>query len=275
MQIRRIRQPLDFSRRVPWGVAVILTVTILLSIGAAVTDRHVGSVFEMLSLFPQMVWKGQVWRLFTWAFVETSFINLIFGCLALYWLGGDLAREWGSRRFLMVFGGTAIFAGVVTSLVALLDHGLMMQAYLGGISFAAALTVAWGLWFPDRQILIFFIIPMRGYVIAWFTIVATIGYAIYSGWERHFPTLFTEAAMLVYVYSRNIRQRILGLRLAVTKRQLQSLQKDKAKKRAKSVAYLRVVESHDDDSPDLPPEVDRKLDELLRGRGKRDRSMDN
>jgi Rhomboid family len=68
------------------------------SLLVAVASRHRESLFELLSLAP--VWQGQVWRFATWTFIESSPIAPLFGALFLYWFGGDLANEMGSRRFL-------------------------------------------------------------------------------------------------------------------------------------------------------------------------------
>jgi membrane associated rhomboid family serine protease len=275
------RAPVDFSfgGRIPWAVGLLLAITVGLSLLTAFGDRHAGSIFELTALVPDAVWRGQVWRLATWAFIEPSPLSLIFGCLFLYWFGGDLAREWGSPRFLRVFAGIVLTSAIATCLIARIDHGVLGSMYLGGWATGVALTVAWGLWFPDRVIRIYFVIPIRGYVIAWLTIAGTIVFAVYSGWERYVPELTAEGAILAWLFRRTILSRFRKVQGAMAAsreaRKREAVKHERAKKRAASVSYLRLVESHDDNPPSLPPEVDAKLEELLRGRSKRDRSQDN
>ncbi len=279
MNPRRIPAHLSFGGRIPWGVGLVLAVTVAMSLLVAFGDRHVGSLFQATALVPEAVWRGQVWRLVTWAFIEPGALALVFGCLFLYWFGGELAREWGSRRFLRVYAGIVLVPAIVTCLVARIDSAVLASTYLGGWASSVALMVAWGLWFPDRVMRIWFVIPIRGYVLAWLTVAITVVLAIYSGWERYLPELAAEGAMLGWLFRRSIFSRFAKVRRTMEAsqeaRRREAVQRDRAKKRASSVAYLRLVESHDDAPPELPPEVDAKLDELLRGRAKRDRNEDD
>jgi len=211
--------------------------------------------------------------------VEPSPLKLIFSCLFLYWFGSELALDWGARRFLSVYAGIALTASIATCLIACVDGAVFTSSYLGGWAMGSAVTVAWGLWFPDRVIRIWFIIPIRGYVLAWLTVAFTVVYAVYYGWEHFLPELSAEAATLAWLYRGMFlvrwRKARAGMAAGREARRREAAKRDRAKKRAQSVAYLRVVESHDDDPPDLPPELDGKLDELLRGRGAKNRRQDN
>jgi membrane associated rhomboid family serine protease len=275
----RWQSPFSFGGRVPWGVGAVIVATAAVSLLAAFGDRHAGSIFELAALVPAAVWRGQVWRLVTWAVIEPSPLSLLFACLFLYWFGGDLARGWGSRRFLFVYAGVAIVAASVTCLVARFDPAVLEQTYLGGWATGCAMSVAWGLTYPDRVIRIWFILPLRGYVLAWLTVGITVVYAIYSGWERFVPELAAEGSILAWLFRARLAARWARTKRSIEARREEQVrearQRDRAKKRAASVSYLRLVESKDDEPPALPPEVDARLEELLRARAKRDRSHDN
>ena len=92
------RGGLTFGGRIPWSVGLLLVLTIVCSVIGATSSRHGPPIFELGALVPSEVWRGQVWRLATWSFLEDSVLGLIFGCIGLYWLGRDLAREWGERE---------------------------------------------------------------------------------------------------------------------------------------------------------------------------------
>lgn len=271
----RLPEPLSFGGRVPRVIGLLIVVTVTLSILIAFGDRHAGPIFQATALIPRAVWSGQIWRLATWAFVEPSPIGLIFGCLFLYWFGGDLVRAWDSPRFLRLYTWIIFASSIATCLIALVDPGVMNAPYLGGWSTAAGLTVAWGLWFPDRVVRIYFVLPLRGVVFAWLTVAITVLFAIYQGWERYVPELCAEAATFAWLYQGVFMERWRKARADRGKRRREAAQRDRVKKRAKSAAHLRLIEANDDAPPDLPPEVDQKLDDILRGRSKRDRSFDN
>jgi membrane associated rhomboid family serine protease len=267
-------EQLSFGGRVPRAVGLVLVLTVALSLVVAFGDRHAGSLFDRVSLEPAAVWRGEAWRVVTWAFVEPQPLRLIFGCYFLYWFGGDLGREWGSARFLRVFGALVLVPAIAICFVALADVYVMRAAYLGGLATGAGLTVAWGLWFPDRVVRLFLILPIRGIVLSWLTVAITFVYAVYAGWETVLPELVAEGAMLSWIYGDMFTSRWRKLRSGIDERRREATMRDRAEKRKKSEATLREFESLDD-AIDLPPEVDRKLEELLRGRSKRDRSFDN
>jgi membrane associated rhomboid family serine protease len=261
---QRIQDRLTFGGRLPWAIGLLLSLVVGLSLLVAFGDRHAGSVFELTALAPSQVWHGQVWRLATWPFIEPGPLALIFTCLFIYWFGRDLAEEWGSRRFLLVFGGVMLAAAVATCLIALVDASVMPQTYLGGWALTTAMVVAWGLWFPTRVVRIYFILPITGFWLAWLTIAITVVYAVYAGWEGFLPELTGEAGILAWLFRRSLAARWGAARRSIVD---QRRKVDRQRRLARSKAALRVVASHDDD--ELPPEIEGQLRDIFRkGKGK-------
>ncbi|HSO38955.1 MAG TPA: rhomboid family intramembrane serine protease [Labilithrix sp.] len=252
-----------FGGRVPGGVGIILAVTLVASLAAAFGSRTWVELFDLGSLVPERVLHGEIWRLLTWSLLETNPIGLLFTCLFLYWFGRDLAKEWGSRRFFLVYFGIALLASSGTCMLALLDGNLRGQHYLGSLALAEAMTVAWGLWFPHRIIRIYFVIPIKGIVLAWGTVALTVAYAVYYGWEHLLPNLLAEGSMLAWLYRAPAvarwrtwqRARVLGER----QRQV----REKSARRTATVRVLHQLEEHDDDLPPLTPEMEGKLGQIL------------
>jgi len=254
---------MSFGGRLPWAIGLVLSLIVGLSLVVAFGDRHAGSFFELASLAPADVWRGQVWRLVTWPFIEPGPIALIFACLFVWWFGKDLADEWGSRRFLTVFGGVVLAAAVGTCLVAQADPAVMDHSYLGGWALTTAMVVAWGLWFPTRVVRIYFVLPITGYWLAWLTIAVTVIFAVYSGWEGFLPELFAEGSILAWLFRRSLLARWSAARAGFEARRRQAR---RAQQRARSTASLRLVEVHEDD--ELPPEIEGKLRDIFEGKQK-------
>jgi membrane associated rhomboid family serine protease len=247
---KRWQQNFSFGGRLPWAVGLLLSATLALSLAVAFGDRHAGGLFDLVALVPAKIWRLQLWRVVTWSFVEPTPLGLIFGCLFLYWFGADLAGEWGSVRFLRVFGSVMLVAAGATCLVAQVDPPILDYPYLGTWALTTALVVAWGLWFPDRVVRLYFVLPIRGWWLAWFTVAITVIYAIYKGWDHYLPELLSEASILAWMF----RKSILG-RWKKTQRKFDSQRRESdrvktMRKRGRVVVdYLRAVD---------PPDSDRK-----------------
>lgn len=254
---------MTFGGRVPWSVGALLAVTVITSLIVAMGNRHISPLFELGSLVPDRVLHGEVWRLLSWAFIEPSPLSLLFACLLLYWFGRDLAGAWGPRRFLQVYLGIALLAALGTCLIALVDTPILGQPYVGSWPLAEAITVAWGLWFPDRIIRIYFVIPIRGIIVAWGTVALTVLFAIYSGWDRYVPNLLAEGAMLAWLYRRPAVSGWSSWRRSRQRAARASRGRTKEAQRMATVHVLRKIEEHDDDPAPLSPELESKLTDII------------
>jgi membrane associated rhomboid family serine protease len=198
---------MSFGGRIPWAVGLLITITVVLSLFTAFGSRHAAPLFEWMSLRPAAVWRGQLWRLVTWPFIEPSPWGLVFACLALYWFGVPLAQRWGSRRFLSGFMGTMLIAAAGTCLIALVDLEVMVSTHLGSWAMTTALVVAWGLTYPDSIVRIYFVLPIRGFWFAWGTVALTVIYCAYTGWAGFLPELVGEGIVLAWFYRGRLARR--------------------------------------------------------------------
>ena len=163
-----------FARRMPRLLVAWVGLVLITTLAVAIDLRHGGELYARLWLAPDRVWRGEVWRLVTWIFVEGGPESLIFGCLAIYAFGGDLLEVWGERRFVRRLGGIALGTGVGTALVAPLVPGAAYHGYFGAGALGDALLIAWGLAFPTRQVRIWMVLPIDGRTLA-------IGLALVTG----------------------------------------------------------------------------------------------
>jgi membrane associated rhomboid family serine protease len=221
-----------FGGRVPAAVGAIIAATVLVSLVGAIGGQADLPLRSLLLLQPRLVLSGQIWRLVTWVFVETNPFGLLFGCLTLYWFGRDLYFTWGERRFVATYFGFGVFAAVVATVLA-----LMFPAHLGGMVWAGmwpvlgALIVAWALYFPERQILLFFALPVSGSALLYVTLGGTVLYAVFDGFHQYVPHLAAELGMLAWARSPSTGKFFERLRMRAYERNL--------KRRAK---HLKVVD---------------------------------
>ena len=124
------------------------------------------SLVNLLAFSPAHILKGQVWRLFTFILIPNSS-----GLLALvffyfyYFIGKTLEDRWGTARFNLYF-----FSGVILTVV----YGFILYA-VTGVSYGVyaeyiylSMFFSFATLFPDMQVLLFFIIPIK---MKWLAIV--------------------------------------------------------------------------------------------------------
>ncbi len=133
-----------------------------------------------LTLEPYYIFKGQVWRLISWIIIppDTSFIWAIIMFMLYYQLGSSLENTWGSFRFnVYIFGGmlfTIIGAFITYAIYGpTVPIGQFISTYYINLSIFLAFSTC----FPDMQVLLYFIIPVK---MKWMSIfyLIIVGYSI-------------------------------------------------------------------------------------------------
>src|SRR5947199_5911931 len=115
---------------------------------------------SMLMLDPVRIRHGEVWRLITYIFIlqTQSPLWVIFALWFLWWVGEGLERAWGSFRLTLYF------------LVGML--GTTAAAFFFGSNFSnsmllMSLFLAFAHFYPEENIYILFILPVRIKWLAW------------------------------------------------------------------------------------------------------------
>ncbi|MEQ1868819.1 MAG: rhomboid family intramembrane serine protease [Vicinamibacterales bacterium] len=105
-----------------------------------------------------------IWQVATYMFLHGGLLHLLFNMLALWMFGTELERIWGTRYFLKYYFACGIGAAVLTVLFALLPLsaavGLRYAPIIGASGAIYGLLLAYGLYFPDRPILLYMVFPI-------------------------------------------------------------------------------------------------------------------
>lgn len=113
-----------------------------------------------LGLVPDMVVNGlYVWQPVTYMFVHVEFFHILFNMLAVWMLGVELERLWGTRIFVRYYFLTGIGAGLTTLAVGFLSQSVWMAVTIGASGAVYGLLLAYAMYYPDRPML-FFPIPI-------------------------------------------------------------------------------------------------------------------
>lgn len=164
-----------------------------LSVGAALLFVlfHIdpsNAVYRALCFDLGQIRQGQVWRLLTYILIPTSldFFSLAISLYLYYVLGRELERSWGTFRFNLFY-----FSGVL-----IMDAAALILGVNASVSYLnLSLFLAYATKYPNHQIWLSFIIPIKMKLLAWL-------YFAYTAFQLitlPFPTnLFPLFAILNY-----------------------------------------------------------------------------
>lgn len=104
-----------------------------------------------------------LWQLVTYLFLHGGFFHILFNLFALWMFGSDLERLWGGRQFLFYF----FLCGVGAACFDVLVQPSSLSITIGNSGAIYGILLAFGLLFPDRPILLWFVIPIKA---KWFVL---------------------------------------------------------------------------------------------------------
>ena len=133
------------------NLMLYITVTML---AVFLMDAFMGIGISPLIGFDRgLVLQGQIWRVITFIFLPPSARSLFFLFMLYfyYFIGNSLEKTWGSFQFTVYY-----LFGVAGTIIAGFIAGSAGNMYLN-----MSLFFAFAQLFPDHQVLLFFIIPVK------------------------------------------------------------------------------------------------------------------
>lgn len=137
-----------------------------------------------LSLLWPAVLQGQVWRLLTFIFVPdgvSSPLLLLITLYFYYFIGHSLENHWGDFKFNVYY-----LFGMIGAIVAAALTGYGSAYYLN-----LSLFFAFAMLYPDLQVLLFFIIPVKVKWMAWLSAAMCAFGFLTGGWAARASIVFS------------------------------------------------------------------------------------
>ena len=153
---------------------------------------------EMLLLDPHLVFRGEAWRLITFVFIppEASPIWILFALYFMWLFGTALEAEWGAFRYNLFY-----LLGMLGTTAA----AFVMREPMGNSALNMTIFLAFATLFPNFQILLFFILPVKVKWLAWIA-AATMLYGILVGDGAERVATVVAAANYLLFFSGALRQ---------------------------------------------------------------------
>ena len=143
-----------------------------------------------LLLDPEAIRQGQFWRAVTFLFVPPMMgpIWMVFWLYLLYQYSIALEHEWGEFRFCLFY-----LIGALATIIAALG---IVHTTLSNIPLNTTLFLAFVTLFPDFELLLFFIIPVKVKYLAYVTWAGVLYFVIFGSFVTR---VAIAASLLNYV----------------------------------------------------------------------------
>ena len=155
-----------------FGISNLMLYIAIGNVAIGLIDEFSGaSLSAALMFWRPLILRGEIWRLITFIFVPitgdfgilgftisgTSLFTTVLSAYFYYWIGSTLEREWGTARFNCFF-----FFGVFLNIIYGMIFGLATISYVN-----LSMFFAFAVLYPDAQVLLMFILPMKIKWLAW------------------------------------------------------------------------------------------------------------
>lgn len=224
-----------------------------------------GALLELIALNPARVMQGQIYRLITWVVIPPPNGNIFFVVLMLFFyysIGKTLEYAWGDFRYTVYILSGILFTdiGMMLTYAVMKAAGqaeLMNLYYEYGLYGAStyylcmSMFLAYAFMYPDRQVLFFFIIPVKvkwmGYLDIIYLIVEILNYGL-----AHYYSGMVTVIMSVLNF-------IIFYLMCKNSRRMTHAQKKRKKSYRREVRQTQILTRHkcticgqtEEDNPDL------------------------
>ena len=150
----------------PGGITPAVKILIIINVVVFVLNMIVGDAMTLrLGFSPQAVIEQfAIWQPFTYMFLHSTggFFHILFNMLALWMIGTDLERTWGTRFFTKYYLITGLGAAAASFVMALFNDAFYYSVTIGASGAIYGLLLAFAMYFPHRQLILFiFPVPSR------------------------------------------------------------------------------------------------------------------
>ncbi len=178
------RLALPRPSRALWATMLaLLCIWVLFAVGLNWGGASLAT-FEALAGSTEHIAHGELWRLFTAPLLHSpessqGVQHILFALLGIYFLAPALEATWGTPRLLRFLALSALLSYAIQLLLDLLlpaawSERLVPPLWFGSTPVLEALVIAFALSLKNRQVLLFFVIPVGSKAL----VAATIGISV-------------------------------------------------------------------------------------------------
>ena len=172
--MKKLYQAVDrFCARNPrFGIPNLMRVVVIGTVIVYILQMFAGSeAISFLAFNLEGLKRFELWRLVTFIFVPnySGAFGLLISLYFYYWIGSTLEQHWGTAKFNLYYLGGVVLTVLGVTICSLITglHG----ATIAGTNYVnLSMFLAFAAMFPDVQVLLFFVIPVKMKWLAWLDI---------------------------------------------------------------------------------------------------------
>lgn len=162
----------------PIALPGIIRYVAFLSSAAFIVGLAMPGFRELMPLDPFAVVRGEFWRLLTFAFIPSSYgLFWIFALMFLFYIGDSLEQAMGATRLTLFY----LMGWLATVAASFLFGSLGVPIYLN-----LSLLLAFATLFPDEQISLYLVFPVK---VKWIAVVSLVAALIFAKGISGYATL--------------------------------------------------------------------------------------
>ena len=171
------------------------------------------AIVDFLTLNPYLILHGQIWRLVTWVLIPPSAQSILFYVIMMlfyYQLGTSLERTWGVFRY-----NVYIFGGILYTVIGAFVTWMIMTAVYGNAGLTGAIVgvqvstyyicmsifLAFAACYPNMQILLYFIIPIKMKWMAYVYAVLMLLDLVQGSWPQRIVMMMSLLNFVIFFLS--------------------------------------------------------------------------
>jgi len=159
-------------------LALNLVVFIIVEIHAAYDRAGLQNIFQYFALSNDGLAHGKLWQFFTFQFLHGDRWHFLVNMLFLYLFGKSVEESVGKKHFLLLYFGSGVVGGIVQSILGFAFPTVFGAQVVGASAGIFGLVAAFAMLDPNREILVFFVLPMRAKYFLWLASAVAIFYVL-------------------------------------------------------------------------------------------------
>lgn len=177
----------------------------------------------LVGLNPEKIIHGEIWRLFTWVVIPPRSLSVfvILTLMFYYFIGRTLEESFGEFRYTLYVMSGILFTDLgilLTYLVLLFTNSeyagsfALSSEYTSTYYLCMSLYLAYAFLFPDRQVLLYFIIPVKvkwlGYLYIAYLIFAVLQCGLFGDYPSMIVIITSVLNYIVFYCMMKSKRRL-------------------------------------------------------------------